>query len=212
MADRDGVNMSDATSRAERWFPIPGWRGYYEVSDQGRVRSLDRTLVYRDGRITRHRGCVLTSAPTGPLGYMTVPLHRPGMLRRCSVHALVSRAFVGPPPDGMEGCHKDGQPDKNDLSNLEWGTRSKNNCDKQRHGTDHMRNRDACPLRHSLVMPNLVPSKLANGHRSCLACQRANSNRSYALLCGRSFDHRAAADAHYAKIMVGLPSQRVAAG
>lgn len=50
------------------------------------------------------------------------------------VHRLVLEAFVGPCPSGCEGCHYDGNPANNIVSNLRWDT-TKNNClDKRRHG------------------------------------------------------------------------------
>jgi hypothetical protein len=51
------------------------------------------------------------------------------------VHRLVLEAFVGPCPEGMEGCHNDGNRLNNDLSNLRWGTRSDNRDDARKHGT-----------------------------------------------------------------------------
>lgn len=44
-------------------------------------------------------------------------------------------AFVGPCPDGMEGCHNDGDPHNNRLDNLRWDTRANNARDAIRHGT-----------------------------------------------------------------------------
>ena len=44
----------------ETWKAIPNYEGYYEVSDLGRVRSLDRFITYSDGRVTKHKGKVLT--------------------------------------------------------------------------------------------------------------------------------------------------------
>lgn len=40
----------------ERWLPVPGWEGFYEVSDQGRVRGLDRVLVRKNGTIHTEKG------------------------------------------------------------------------------------------------------------------------------------------------------------
>jgi hypothetical protein len=51
------------------------------------------------------------------------------------IHRLVLEAFVGPQPEGMEGCHNDGNTDNNDVSNLRWDTRLNNHDDKRKHGT-----------------------------------------------------------------------------
>ena len=58
------------------------------------------------------------------------------------VHRLVLEAFVGPCPEGHEGCHNDGNPLNNRLSNLRWDTPSANNRDKERHGTHQIGSRN----------------------------------------------------------------------
>lgn len=51
------------------------------------------------------------------------------------VHNLILRVFVGPPPEGMECCHADGNKSNNELSNLRWDTKKANWADKRKHGT-----------------------------------------------------------------------------
>lgn len=41
-------------STLHKWLPVVGWEGYYEVSDQGQVRSVERVVTYRDGRSRRY--------------------------------------------------------------------------------------------------------------------------------------------------------------
>ena len=53
-----------------------------------------------------------------------------------SIHRLILEAFCGPCPEGMEGCHNNGDPTDNQLSNLRWDTRESNHADKNAHGTD----------------------------------------------------------------------------
>lgn len=53
------------------------------------------------------------------------------------VHRLVLMAFVGPCPEGMEGCHADGNRANNSLVNLRWDTREANEKDKVQHGTSN---------------------------------------------------------------------------
>jgi len=119
----------------EVWRSVPEYEGLYEVSDLGRVRSLDRTRLDKHGRAFTLRG-VLKKAPLrkGSL-YRMVVLSRDGKPKAKLVHRLVLSAFVGPCPDGMEGCHNNGDPGDNTLSNLRWDTRSANMQDKHKHGT-----------------------------------------------------------------------------
>lgn len=127
---------------AELWRPVPGYEGRYEVSDLGRVRSLDRVRrqwVQRGKkRIPResvHRGRVLTPGQTAA-GYLSVALSGPDGVRSELVHRLVLQAFSGEPEPGMHGRHLNGNPLDNRLSNLEWGTPKQNAADKARHGTE----------------------------------------------------------------------------
>lgn len=157
---------------SERWLPVPGHEGLYEVSDHGRVRSLDRVITMKNGRKRRQRGIVLK--PVNSNGYHCVNV---GALRY--VHRLVLEAFVGPPPPGMETRHLDGDPHNNRLGNLKWGSSSENNDDIVAHGNHWQVQKESCPRGHPLVSPNLVPSnakKLRDGDgRECLACNRARS-------------------------------------
>ena len=88
----------------EQWRDIPGFEGRYQVSDQGRVRSVDRYVrLVAHGVETRRlaRGKVLAPAP-GTHGYPSVVLGRDGGTR--AVHRLVALAFLGPPPINSSGC------------------------------------------------------------------------------------------------------------
>lgn len=51
------------------------------------------------------------------------------------VHTLVLTTFIGPRPDGMEACHRNGDPTDNRVENLYWGTKSDNMQDMLRHET-----------------------------------------------------------------------------
>lgn len=115
----------------EQWRPIAGHDGY-EVSDEGRVRSVDRTVVDTLGRSRFHRGKVLNFG-TASKGYIAVRLgwRKPYLY----VHRLVLEAFVGPCPAGQECLHGNGIPSDNRLRNLRWGTRSENSLDALKHGT-----------------------------------------------------------------------------
>lgn len=123
----------------ENWKAVPGFEGLYEVSDKGRVRSLDRTIqkcVSRNGRVAqlRLRGRVL-SPGCDTHGYLFVGLCSDGGRRSVLVHCLVLDAFVGPKRSGQECRHLGGNRTNNALSNLAWGTALENSLDKKRHGT-----------------------------------------------------------------------------
>lgn len=144
----------------ERWAEILDFP-LYEVSDLGRVRSFARSS---EGKILRPK--------KAGKGYRAVCL---GRRNYRYIHRLVLQSFVGECPEGMEGCHGDGDKANNSLENLRWDYPSENNRDKAAHGTDHGRNKESCPREHALEEPNLVAHQWARGHRSCRACAQARA-------------------------------------
>lgn len=120
----------------EQWRPVVGFETSYEVSDQGRVRSKDRSWPQktRSGNVYEHKkkGRVLRPGPSN-YGHMSVVLGR-GNTRM--VHTLVLEAFVGPRPSPKHDArHINGDAKDNRLINLAWGTRSENIRDAVKHGT-----------------------------------------------------------------------------
>ena len=110
---------------AEEWRPVVGYEALYEVSSLGRVRSIDRECLGRDGRCELHRGKMLKPQPMKN-GYLDVYLCSGARRTHRTVHRLVAEAFIGPKPKGLEIRHKDGNRSNNSAENLEYGTRSEN--------------------------------------------------------------------------------------
>jgi hypothetical protein len=128
----------------ERWLPVTGWEGLYEVSDQGRVRSLDRHVEMQDTRwggvrerifFGKIRALTWTTPNHGGAPYLTVTFKTPERNENHRVHRLVLEAFISACPRGHEGAHDDGDTANNKLSNLSWKTPVENAQDKLRHGT-----------------------------------------------------------------------------
>lgn len=109
----------------EEWRDIEGYEGYYQVSNIGNVRSLDRTLKGRDGVWYPHKG-VKMKPTTNKNGYQYVVLKKDGTFKGFTVHGLVARAFLERDPLRTEINHKDGIKTNNNVSNLEWVTHSEN--------------------------------------------------------------------------------------
>jgi hypothetical protein len=120
----------------EHWRGVVGYEGLYQVSDLGRVRSLDRWVKRRTNNGGWWRqfipGKVLKSESPRCV-YLGVTLRKNGSTKWFRIHRLVLGAFVGPCPEGMEGRHLDDCPTNNRLDNLAWGTRRENMADTARH-------------------------------------------------------------------------------
>lgn len=149
----------------ERWLPIPGYEGIYDVSDLGRVRSW---APWRDTPVPRQRRFYVR-----PTGHLAINLCNNGDDKSVTVHRLVMLAFVGPKPNGLETRHLDGDPTNNRLTNLVYGTHSENMYDRVRHGTDHQTRKTHCPYGHPYDDANTLHRK--RGGRTCIECKRARS-------------------------------------
>ena len=114
----------------EEWRNISGYEGLYQVSDQGRVRSMDRIVVGRHG-LTFYKGRILK---TGRSKYLNVSLSIGCKVLCVNVHALVAKTFIGPCPPGMEVCHENSQRHDCRAKNLRYDTRPNNHADKWRTG------------------------------------------------------------------------------
>lgn len=113
-------------SSSEIWKPIIGYEDYYEVSNLGRIRAVDRTITDKNGREKKLHGHMMLQQKQRN-GYYSVMLTRGGKKKRISVHRLVGTAFVPNPGNLPEINHKDETRDNNCADNLEWCDRSYNN-------------------------------------------------------------------------------------
>ena len=102
----------------EEWRDIEGYEGLYQVSNLGRVRSLN---------CRGHKGCIgiLTPRLDGK-GYEMVALYKEGKARNTKVHRLVAQAFIPNPNNYPQVNHKDEDKTNNNVDNLEWCTNEYN--------------------------------------------------------------------------------------
>jgi len=122
-------------SSDEVWIPIPGYEELYEVSNFGRVKSLPKEIIDPNGRVRKYKSRIMKQQTVNKYGHLKVGLYKDKKCKEYLVHRLVLLAFVGYPPKGMEGLHKDGVPSNNNLTNLRWGTSKENSEDSITHGT-----------------------------------------------------------------------------
>jgi predicted XRE-type DNA-binding protein len=106
----------------EEWRAVVGHEGEYEVSNLGRLRSLDRITVGINGHTQQTRGR-LRKPVLMQNGYCKYTL---GKRKQCYAHRLVAEAFIGSPPSGTVVCHRDGDKTNNRAENLYYGTQGEN--------------------------------------------------------------------------------------
>jgi len=109
----------------EIWKDIEGYKGFYQVSSLGRIKSLAREKILYHGGIYNTKEEMLTLCLTKK-GYLRTYLYQNGKRETFSVHRLVLKTFVDNPFSKPEVNHKNGKKDDNRLENLEWATSSEN--------------------------------------------------------------------------------------
>lgn len=118
----------------ERWAPVVGFEGLYEVSSHGRVRGCDRVIDLTDHPTLKRRtipGRILAQAinmPRQGFGYkrLQVKLYKENRLHTFNVARLVAEAFI-PNPSGLPFVlHLDDDATNNRVENIEWGDHAEN--------------------------------------------------------------------------------------
>ncbi len=120
----------------ERWQPIAGYEGLYEVSDQGQVRSLPRVVDKSSGNRYSVAGRILKQSVKLPYGHKRVFLSKHGKLTTFYVHCLVADAFLGPRPADLYVCHGRNGVEDNSAANLCYQSPKQNQLDRFRDGTN----------------------------------------------------------------------------
>lgn len=115
-------------SNIEIWKDVVGYEGRYQVSNYGRVRSVDCILKKKNGKSEFRKGCLLKLIPNHQ-GYYQVFLGEcgKGKRKRVSVHRLVAMAFIPNPNNKPVIDHINTIRNDNRVENLRWVTFSENN-------------------------------------------------------------------------------------
>lgn len=103
--------------KGEIWKPVRNYEGLYEVSNMGRVKSLNYNKTGKEK--------IMKGVGDGN-GYLQVGLYREGKRKKCRINRLVAQAFLENPQNLPEVNHKDENKLNNCVDNLEWCSRSYN--------------------------------------------------------------------------------------
>ena len=109
----------------EVWKDIAGYEGVYQVSELGRVKSLDRMVPHKKYGVVKRKGKILQPF-VDTYGYLKVRLCNDGVGRNEFVHRLVASAFILNPQHKETVNHINGDKRDNTAKNLEWNTASEN--------------------------------------------------------------------------------------
>ena len=120
----------------EIWKPVPvtGYKNLFSVSNLGKVKSLDRTILYRrlESRNKFRRelnGRILKPYFRGSRASyysVTIGVKESGASRKMDIHRLVAKAFIPNPKNKPQVNHKNGNKTDNRVVNLEWVTEKEN--------------------------------------------------------------------------------------
>ena len=112
----------------EIWKDINNYEGWYQISNHGRVRSLDRYITYKNGRNVLTKGKILKTGVNCKSGRPQVSLQKDGKVRGFYIYRLVAEHFVHneDPEHNVTVNHIDGDITNNYYKNLEWCSQSEN--------------------------------------------------------------------------------------
>ena len=109
----------------EIWKDVENYEGLFQVSNFGRVRSMNKILELCDGRVRRVKGKILKTSIIR--GYECITFYHNNKSKTFKVHRLVAQAFIPNPKDFPQVNHIDENKLNNLVNNLEWCTAKYNN-------------------------------------------------------------------------------------
>lgn len=121
----------------ETWKDIEGYEGEYQVSNLGRVKSLNKKVLAKNNNIATKRGRVLKLREYQ--GYYYVCLSSKNSKKMCRVHILVAKAFIPNSEQKRTVNHINGNKLDNRVENLEWLSVKENLMHAWRNGLNKRR-------------------------------------------------------------------------
>ena len=129
----------------EVWKAVTGYEGLYEVSNLGRIRSLDREVERIDRwsqqiTLIKRQGCIMDPYTTLKGGYLRIGLSKNGDQKNHLIHRLVATAFIKNQENKPQINHINCVKTDNNVDNLEWNTNTENYLHSVENGLQHYQN------------------------------------------------------------------------
>lgn len=142
----------------EIWKDIKGYEGLYQVSDLGKVKSLERDYVAANGGKRHIEEHLLLQHPSKK-GYLRVKLYKNGVGKTYQVHRLVAETFILNPYNKPQIDHIDGNNQSNIVSNLRFATNKENANNPITKGKNHHSHTEEWKQKMSALKKGKTPSK-----------------------------------------------------
>ena len=169
----------------EIWKDIQGYEGLYQISNLGRVKSLERIII-TSNNITKKISEKILKPCLRKNGYYSIVLQKNNKSKYYTIHRLVAKEFIPNPDNLPQVNHKDENKLNNNVDNLEWCT-SKYNNNYGTHNERHALARSKTVYQYSLSKKLLsiwksthdVNYKLGYHQGNIAACCRGERKTAY---------------------------------
>lgn len=121
-------NLSLEDMPNEIWQVIPNYEGYYQISNYGRVKALQRNVLCRAGHYRCIKQHILKQSFIKGRKYLSINASANGRKERIYLHRIVAQLFVANPKNKPCVDHINTNTLDNRVSNLRWVTHHENNC------------------------------------------------------------------------------------
>ena len=134
----------------EEWKDIPGFEGLYQVSNYGRIKSLEKLKIRNQFMYTR-----IMKVKPNRLGYSTIHFKYGDKEYRKLIHILVAETFIPNPENKLQVLHKKALSDggTNRVDNLYWGTQKDNMNDRRRENKFIVTKQTRLKIRNAQLIP-----------------------------------------------------------
>lgn len=167
----------------EIWKDVVGYKGYYQVSNSGNVKSVDRVIY--SNKLSRGTQRKLKGKPLKPYidkrnGYVYVYFTKDNKGTNKRIHRLVAEAFIKNPNNYDQINHIDGDKTNNKVENLEW-------CNAQYNVNHAYKNGLTKHYTKRIIQYDLKGNYIKTFESIMEACEKVNGHNSNVIKCAKGY-------------------------